>query len=197
MIEHYIPFKKGRVGLMHAEMATAARTTMLEEFTDATTENKQGETVRKRKENLQFLIGTTPMLSKGLQLTRAGNVVLMEPDHEFFRELQGYARVSRIGQKNPWTFSYRLIDEKSTVEMSILQRQKERGEYPGGVLKQRDLERMGPEDDGASIGESDVTEPALGKSGSSLPKKRLTRATPTLRRMEKVHDLRQMASTSP
>lgn len=132
MIEHYIPFKKGRVGLMYAEMRTAERTAMLEAFTDATTENKQGETVRRRKENVQFLIGTTPMLSKGLQLTRACNVVLVEPDHEFYRELQGYARVNRIGQRSPWTFSFRLVNEGSEVEKSILRRQRERGSFLGG-----------------------------------------------------------------
>jgi hypothetical protein len=187
MIEHYIPFKKGRVGLMYANMSSAMRNATLEAFTDAMTENKQGDAVRKRKENIQFLIGTTAMLSKGLQLTRACNVVLMEPDHEFYRELQGYARVTRIGQRNPWTFSYRLIDDKSEVEKSILQRQRERGEFPGRVLKPGDVEKMGPRDDGGSIEESDDLERPV---SWMTPKKMLTMLESTLKRKEGVPDLR-------
>jgi SNF2 family DNA or RNA helicase len=191
MIEHYVPFKKGRVGLMYAEMSTAARTDMLEAFADVMTENKQGAVVRRRKENIQFLIGTTPILSKGLQLTRACNVVLMEPDNEFHRELQGYARVNRIGQRNPWTFSYRLIDDGSEVENSILQRQKERGELPGRVLKAVDVEKMGPMDDWGLIDyESDDLERPV---SWAAPKKMLTRLEPTLRRVVKVPDLRGSA----
>lgn len=188
MIEHYLPCRKGRVGLVYAEMSTTARTAMLEAFTDAMTENKQGDAIRKRKENIQLLIGTTPILSKGLQLTRACNVVLMEPDQEFYRELQGYARVNRIGQKNPWTFSYRLIDDGSAVEESILQRQKERGEFPGRVLKPGDVERMGPRDDWASIeDESEVLERSV---SWAAPKKMFTRLEPTLRRVDRLPDLR-------
>jgi hypothetical protein len=193
MIEHYIPFKKGRVGLIYADMKTAARTAMLEAFTDAMAENKDGNPVRRRNENIQFLIGTTPMLSKGLQLTRACNVVLMEPDHEFYRELQGYARVNRIGQRNPWTFSYRLIDDASEVEISILQRQKERGEFPGRVLKPGDVEKMGPRDDGRSIDESDDLEQPV---SWTAPKRMLTTFGPSLRRVGSKADLRGSALAS-
>jgi hypothetical protein len=156
MIERYIPGKKGRVGLMHADMTTGARTAMVEAFTDDTTNDKHGNLIRKQTQDFQFLIGTTPLLSKGLQLTRACNVVLMEPDHEFFRELQGYARVNRIGQRNPCSYTYRLIDNGSTVEHSILSRQAKRNEFPGKVLKD-DLEEMGPVDDGKSIGATSET----------------------------------------
>lgn len=193
MIEHYIPFKRVRVGLMYAEMRTPERSALLEAFTDAMTEDRNGEAVRRRKENVQFLIGTTPMLSKGLQLTRACNVVLMEPDHEFYRELQGYARVNRIGQRNPWTFSYRLIDDNSEVEKSILQRQKERGEFPGRPLKPGDVERMGPRDYGESLEESDGTGRNL---NWTTPKTMSTTINPALRRKRRVDDLRGRALAS-
>lgn len=193
MIEHYIPFKKGRVGLMYAELGTPARSALLEAFTDAMTEDRNGEAIRRRKENIQFLIGTTHMLSKGLQLTRACNVVLMEPDHEFYRELQGYARVNRIGQRNPWTFSYRLIDDGSEVEKTILQRQKERGEFPGKPLKPGDVESMGPRDYGESLEESDGTD---GNLNWTAPRTMSTTITPALKRMPKVDDLRGRALAS-
>jgi hypothetical protein len=162
MIEYYFPLKRGRVALLHAEMSTSARTTMLEAFTDATTEDKHGVPIRKQKKNYKYLIGTTPLLSKGLQLTRASTLVLMEPDHEFFRELQGYARINRIGQKNPETFTYRLIDEGSEVEMSILKRQAGRGEFPG-QFREQDIfpyvwERRSAPDDEEPISKSEVTQ---------------------------------------
>ena len=56
---------------------------------------------------------------------------MMEPDYEFHRELQGYARVHRIGQKNPESHSYRLINALDPLEQSILERQSARGEFPG------------------------------------------------------------------
>lgn len=193
MIEHYVPFKKGRVGLMYAEMRTPARSALLESFTDAMTEDRNGEAVRRRKENIQILVGTTPMLSKGLQLTRACNVVLMEPDHEFYRELQGCARVKRMGQRNPWTFSYRLINDNSEVEKSILQRQKERGEFPGRPLRPEDVERMGPRDFGESLEGLDGRDHNL---NWTAPKKMATTITPSLRRMRRVRDLRGGALAS-
>lgn len=187
MIESYIPFKKGRVGLMHPDMSISDRTAMLDAFTDATTENRHGKTVRSRRQDIQFLVGTTFMLSKGLQLTRAGHVVLMEPDHEFFRELQGYARVNRIGQKNPWTFSYRLMDDGSKVEKLILDSQKERDEFHGKVLKPGDVVKMGPVDDGTTIDESEDLERPVSWAG---PKKMLTRLEPTLKKKEGMYPLR-------
>jgi hypothetical protein len=114
------------------------RTTTIEAFTDVLSEN--GE--RKQKDNYQILIGTTRLIGAGLQLTRASHVVLMEPDFEFFRELQGYARVHRIGQKNFESYSYRFIDEGSAIEQRILKRQKERNEFTGRFVgTQADLER--------------------------------------------------------
>lgn len=57
----------------------------------------------------------------------------MEPDFEFSHEIQTYARVHRIGQLNPKTFSYRLTVQMDRVERDILTRQALRNEYPGKV----------------------------------------------------------------
>jgi len=83
------------------------------------------------KVDVKILIGTTRILGVGLQLTRACNLVLMEPDHHFAHEIQAYARVHRIGQRNPTSFSYRLIDAESEIEQRILKRQADRKESPG------------------------------------------------------------------
>ena len=137
-IEKLIKGKRGRVGLVYSRMKQKDRTATIEAFTDVMSEN--GE--RKHKENYQILIGTTRLIGAGLQLTRASHVVLMEPDFEFFRELQGYARVHRIGQKNFESYSYRFIDEGSAIEQRILKRQKERYEFTGRFVgTQADLER--------------------------------------------------------
>lgn len=96
-------------------------------FTDAV--DVKGK--RKSKRDIYFLIGTSRLLGVGLQLTRACHVVLMEPDNEFVREMQAYARVHRIGQKNPLSRSYRLIDSGNEVEEAILKRQRDRKEFAG------------------------------------------------------------------
>jgi SNF2 family DNA or RNA helicase len=112
-------------------MKGSEKAEIINAFTDAC--DLKGK--RKSKKDIRFLIGTSRLLGVGLQLTRACNVVLMEPDNEFVREMQAYTRVHRIGQKNPLSRSYRLIDSGSEIEESILKRQKDRKEFAGRVVE--------------------------------------------------------------
>jgi len=113
-------------------MKGSEKTDIINAFTDAV--DPKGK--RKCKKDIRFLIGTSRLLGVGLQLTRASHVVLMEPDNEFVREMQGYARVHRIGQKNPLSRSYRLIDSGNEVEAAILKRQKDRKEFAGRLISE-------------------------------------------------------------
>ncbi|CZT04000.1 uncharacterized protein RAG0_10595 [Rhynchosporium agropyri] len=143
-IEKFIKNKSGRVGTIFAGQKPRDRKAIIEAFTDVKDQHKQ----RKQKANYQFLVGTTRIIGSGLQLTRSCNVVLMEPDYEFHRELQGYARVHRIGQKNPISYSYRLIDALDELEQGLVKRQKARGELPGRLerLDDSDEEVRGAEE---------------------------------------------------
>ncbi|KAI9047127.1 hypothetical protein LZ554_008581 [Drepanopeziza brunnea f. sp. 'monogermtubi'] len=139
-IETYIKDKAKRVGLVYAGMPPRERRSILDAFTDA----KDDKGNRKQKADYQFLVGTTRIIGAGLQLTRACNVIMMEPDYEFYRELQGYARVHRVGQRNPESRSYRLLESGNQVESRILQRQAERGEFPGRPdEEEEDIHRYG------------------------------------------------------
>ncbi len=97
---------------------------------------------RKQKNDIQILIGTTRLIGTGLQLTRAANLVLMEPDYEFYRELQAVARVHRIGQRNDRSYSFRLINEGSEIEMRIVERQDARCELHGKEVKTKLLSEV-------------------------------------------------------
>jgi len=97
---------------------------------------------RKTKKNIQFLVGSIKILGVGLQLTRACNVILMEPDYDFARQAQAYSRVHRIGQRNPRSRSYRLIDAGSEIEEKILKRQRDRNEYFGKLMSIEEMERV-------------------------------------------------------
>ncbi|KAJ5050732.1 uncharacterized protein L3040_002605 [Drepanopeziza brunnea f. sp. 'multigermtubi'] len=139
-IETYVKDKGKRVGLVYAGMPPRERRCILDAFTDA----KDDKGNRKQKADYQFLVGTTRIIGAGLQLTRACHVILMEPDYEFYRELQAYARVHRVGQKNPESRSYRLLESGNQVESRILQRQAERGEFPGRPdEEEEDIHRYG------------------------------------------------------
>jgi SNF2 family DNA or RNA helicase len=105
---------------------------------DAFTDTLDHKGKRKSKDDIQILIGTTRFLGVGLQLTRACNLVLMEPDNEFWRERQGYARIHRIGQRNPLSRSYRLIAQNSEIEQRILKRQQDRKELPGRPIDEEE-----------------------------------------------------------
>jgi SNF2 family DNA or RNA helicase len=119
-------------------MKASEKAEIINAFTDAI--DLKGK--RKSKRDVRFLIGTSRLLGVGLQLTRACNVVLMEPDNEFVREMQAYARVHRIGQKNPLSRSYRLIDSGSEIEEAILKRQRDRKEVAGTPVSEEKTEQM-------------------------------------------------------
>ena len=76
-------------------------------------------------------------MGTGLQLTRAANLVLIEPDYEFHREKQAVARIHRIGQRNPRSYSFRLHNQGSAFEARIIKRQEERGEVHGKEIQTR------------------------------------------------------------
>jgi len=123
VIERYVPKKRGRVGLVYERMKTKDRTDMMEAFTGEQTEDRNGNLVRKQGKNYQFLIGTLKQLSAGHHLTRAATVILMEPLLDPREERQAYGRVRRIGQRNPCTFTWRLIDFGSGIEAVVTDRQ--------------------------------------------------------------------------
>ena len=81
------------------------------------------------------------------------------------RELQGYARVHRIGQKNPFSFSYRLIDESSEIEARILKRQADRKELPGRKLTEEEVQKLVPVVEGEE-GKGKAAEGVAGPSGT-------------------------------
>jgi SNF2-related domain len=145
IIKTYFPDKKDRVGLVTGRMTPKEKSETINAFT--------GKEKVASKKDIQILIGTTRLLGVGLQLTRACNIVLMEPDHHFMRELQGYARVLRIGQRNPWSYSYRLINESSEIEQRILKRQADRKEFPGRKVGLEELNTLLPSGGGEVVQE--------------------------------------------
>lgn len=82
----------------------------------------------------------------------------MEPDYDFGRETQAYARVNRIGQRNDETKSYRLVDAGSAVERRIVRRQDERHEWPGRAIDEEDVGLAGV----TSVDELEVLRSAKG-----------------------------------
>lgn len=134
-IQRYFPEDKDRVGVITQRMKASERQFLIDCFSDAKDEKQN----LKYKREIKFLIGTTFALGKGLGLTRARNVVLMEPDN-FTTESQAYGRVDRIGQKNPISRSYRLIDVGSEIEQKIIKRQVDRNESYGRPIDNEEVE---------------------------------------------------------
>jgi hypothetical protein len=152
--------KKGRVGLVCAGMKQRERTAVIDSFTDAIDKDSS---MRKQKKDFQIIVGTKRLIGTGLQLTRACNLVLMEPDYEFYRELQAIARIHRIGQKNPRSYSFRLIGQGSEIENRIMKRQEDRGEAFGKEIQTKLLEDFMAERGGlASLSKEEVSKTADG-----------------------------------
>lgn len=125
-------------------MKASERQLVIDCFMDA----KDDKNNPKYNREVRFLIGTTIAMGKGLGLTRARNVILMEPDN-FTTESQAYGRVDRIGQRNPISGSYRLIDAGSEIEQKIIQRQVNRNESYGRPVE--NVEDVQPGDIGLGI----------------------------------------------
>jgi hypothetical protein len=134
-IQQYLRNTTNRVGIIYQGLPPRARQNVIDAFTDAVDDTG----ARKSKDNFQFIIGPPRLLGQGHQLTRAANIVLMEPDYDFTRELQAYARINRIGQENEETRSYRLINSNSEVEQRIVKRQNDREEWPGMRINEHDV----------------------------------------------------------
>lgn len=63
------------------------RDAVTEAFTDEMREGKDGVLRRTQKEYYRYLVGTTTLLCGCHQLTRACNVVLLEPAHIYHQEV--------------------------------------------------------------------------------------------------------------
>ncbi|KAH7308852.1 hypothetical protein BKA65DRAFT_174981 [Rhexocercosporidium sp. MPI-PUGE-AT-0058] len=131
----YFPEYKDLLGVVAGKMKRSDKTTIINAFTDTV----EGNESKKNKKEVRILIGLTRAIGVGLQLQKACHVVLMEPDYEFVNELQAYGRVHRIGQKNPFSRSYRLIDGGSYVETLILKRQEDRKEVAGTLINEQEV----------------------------------------------------------
>ncbi|CAL3964343.1 hypothetical protein PZA11_001725 [Diplocarpon coronariae] len=131
----YFPEYKDLVGVIGGRMKGREKSEIIHAFTGATDDTGRPRTRRE----VRILIGLTQAVGVGLQLQRACHVVLMEPDYDFARELQAYARVHRIGQRNPLSRSYRLIDSASGTEQAILQRQERRNELAGRPISEEEV----------------------------------------------------------
>ena len=68
-------------------------------------------------------------MGTGVTCVRAFRIILLEPDYLKRTEAQGIFRICRIGQRNPMTYSYRMICPGSKVEQTIISRQNMRGNF--------------------------------------------------------------------
>lgn len=132
----YFPEYKELVGLVAGRMKPSEKVKIINAFTD----NVEGN--QRNVKEIRILIGLTRSIGVGLQLQKACYVVSMEPDYEFVNELQAYGRVHRIGQKNPLSRSFRLIDDRSDIEGLILKRQEDRKEVLGTPMNEPQVQKI-------------------------------------------------------
>ena len=101
-------------------------------------ETKDDTGALRNKATIDFIIGTPKTMGTGLTLTRAFRIVLMEPDWTTSVEEQGIGRIRRFCQRNPITYSYRLINLNSAIEQAILKRQNRRSKFANATLNAAD-----------------------------------------------------------
>lgn len=82
-----------------------------------------------------ILIGTIDIIGIGFTCVRAFRLVLMGPEWLEKVEGQAMARIRRIGQCNPKTYTYRLICEDVKIEKGIVNRHELRKEFEAMATK--------------------------------------------------------------
>jgi SNF2 family DNA or RNA helicase len=107
---------------MHSRLSFQQRQELIEGFQD--TLDMNGE--YKQSYRPDILLGTTGIMATGHTCTRAFRLILLEPDFVSCNEEQLWARINRISQKNPQTYTYRLVCRDSEVEAAIVDRQQKR-----------------------------------------------------------------------
>jgi SNF2 family DNA or RNA helicase len=111
-----------KVAFMHSRLSIRERHEIIQGFEDARDGN--GEYIQSNRPDI--LLGTTGILGTGFNCVRAFRLVLLEPDYVWYNEEQAVGRIHRYGQKNPQTFTYRLVCKESEVEAAIVDRQQKR-----------------------------------------------------------------------
>lgn len=132
---------------------------------DAFQNHATGETAGDKQPSPGILLGSVRLLCKGFTCTRSDTVVLFEPQLSRNDEAQAYGRVSRIGQRHPVTFGYRLIDSTQQSELNIILRHAARKQLQSGATEgmQRDYTHLKGGDAVGEIGcmENPITEEAM------------------------------------
>jgi hypothetical protein len=69
-----------------------------------------------------ILVSTINTIGPGVTLTRASRLVLIEPTFRLREEQQAIARIRRVGQKADRTYTYKLVNVDSPIEMQLVER---------------------------------------------------------------------------
>jgi hypothetical protein len=116
-------FRKGKTVLLNAISSASERENYIDGFQRASRPDWRRED--KLKYDVRFLIGTTGILGTGVTLNIAERMVLDGCLYLMRDEDQAYARIDRMGNRNPRVITYRLVTNTWAV-LKILQRQARR-----------------------------------------------------------------------
>lgn len=121
-------------------MTTIERQETIDSFnTDAPIITPDGDV---RAPSPDVIISTFSLIEVGYTCVRAFRLVLMGPEWLHLEESQAMARIRRIGQRNPVTYTYRLICQNVNIEQGMVDRQATRDEFNRMSMEIReDMER--------------------------------------------------------
>lgn len=122
----------GPVAFYHASLRFKARQQIADAFEERKTADGKYVVESNRP---RILVGTAGVMGVGLNLKRAGQIILMEPHYLKRDERQAIARIKRIGQLNNSTKAWRLRDLSLRVEEAILARQEGRAVFQDQVMR--------------------------------------------------------------
>lgn len=115
------------MALVYTMMSLDERQSVVDSFHDNMETERDGDEGQDADNGTKILLSTTQLLSTIFACTKAFRENTPEPDDLKGKELQAVARISRFGQRNPMTYSYRLICTEQQIERLIIERQTFRG----------------------------------------------------------------------
>ncbi len=114
-----------RVEHLHSMMPPGTRNQRVLAFEETVNEKGQPEF----PDSADILVSTMSCLGTGLDCVRAFRVILTDPNYIKSEEIQAIFRIRRVSQKNPCTYSIRLLNRRSHIENTIVAVQEKREEF--------------------------------------------------------------------
>lgn len=121
-------YGKDSILLCQAGMNTDQKETILDRFAE--------------EDDQWIMLCAFGSISVGANLQRANYAIMLEPSHTPGDITQYFARVDRVGQKQPMCYGYILVNSASSIEGRMMKSIEFNEDIRNAIFKQKDMDEL-------------------------------------------------------